>query len=552
MATYNHAKYLVITNADILPIILSYIDKRSLLSCSLVSHYFNTISTKILYSKVNLKIVKNVDSFLNTLDRTAHYNLYNTIHTKEYLVNSIHSITIDSPNLAYLSGEKLSKCISECRKLREVIVGSCTLSQSIIISITLLEGLKTLKFRRCSIINSKILNYLISGLCNDENFNMSNITNVVTTITTTITTQKTNKLKDIITKKVLNTQSSGNITSNTTTISNEKKLSNDHNSSIYISKLTNLTHLTIDIQPSCPQQLIVLLIQQNKNLKSLDLHFQGLDESLLIITQISNNLEYLTIIENKNLFEKTVFQLIKNCFFSTNNSNLVYCKLKKLIIDYGPFSEKFLFSLSNLCKSQRKISIAQHPEQPETDYPGVDLVFTNDSLEILLDNCKDIGQILYNFYLNMDVDNSDLINPNRIEELTLDRINISSDSLKLICKNFDFKVLKLQNLPKRGNRIITTLTKKVIIDSVILLSNLEYLFVTDDSDDADDIDDSDESDVNDDGNKLEQLNYNDFNELAQHCPNMVQIHWNHKKFIDKFKIPSKFIQIVDNNIWKNF
>ncbi|CAG8492405.1 21719_t:CDS:2 [Rhizophagus irregularis] len=224
MSTYSHAKYLVITNIDILPIILSYVDKKSLLSSSLVSHYFNTVSTKILYSKVNLKNVKNVDSFLHTLDRTTHYNLYNTIHTNEYLVNNIHSITMDSPNLAYLSGEKLSKCISECRKLKEVIIGNCTLSQ-----------------------------------------------------------------------------------------------------------------------------------------------------------------------------------------------------------------KKFLFSLSNLCKTQRKISITQQPEEPETDYPGVDLVFTNDSLEILLDNCKNIGQILNTFYLNMDVDNSDIINPNRIEELILNRINISSDNLNLIC-----------------------------------------------------------------------------------------------------------------------
>ncbi|EXX59716.1 hypothetical protein RirG_186610 [Rhizophagus irregularis DAOM 197198w] len=260
MSTYSHAKYLVITNIDILPIILSYVDKKSLLSSSLVSHYFNTVSTKILYSKVNLKNVKNVDSFLHTLDRTTHYNLYNTIHTNEYLVNNIHSITMDSPNLAYLSGEKLSKCISECRKLKEVIIGNCTLSQS---------------------------------LCNDENFNMANIIKTITSTTTTtintIPTQK-NKLKNIIAKK------------------------------IYFFK-------------------------------------------------------------NKNLSEKTVFQLIKNCFFKSdsidndddNNNN--YCRLKKLTIDYGPFSEKFLFSLSNLCKTQRKISITQQPEEPETDYPGVDLKY---------------------------------------------------------------------------------------------------------------------------------------------------------------------------------
>jgi hypothetical protein len=542
MSTYSHANYLVITNADILPIILSYIDKKSLLACSLVSHYFNTISTKILYSKVNLKTVKHVDSFLYTLDRTTHYNLYNTTHTNEYLVNCINSITIDSPNLAYLPGEKISKCIIECRKLKEVIVGNCTLSQSIILSITLLESLNILKFRRCSIINSKLLNYLISGTSNDESFNMPNIKNVITTITTTTTnddittipTQKTNKFKDIA-KKVLHTR---NASSSSITISNEKELSTIDNNSIYISKLTKLTHLTIDIQPSCPQQLLILLIQQNKNLKSLELLFQGLDESLLEITQISYNLEHLIIIENKNLFEKTVFQLIKNCFTNNNNSindTPVYCKLKKLIIDYGPFSEKFLLSLSNLCKTQRKISITQQPEQPDTDYQGVDLVFTNDSLEILLDNCKNIGQVLYNFYLNMDVDDSDIINPNRIEELVLDKINISSDSLRLICENFDLKILKLRNLPKRGER----LTKKDIIDNIILLSNLEYLSVTDDSDD-------------DNSNVLEQLNYNDFNELAQHCPNMVQIYWNHKQFIDKFKIPSKFIQVVNKDIWKNF
>ncbi|CAB4495723.1 unnamed protein product [Rhizophagus irregularis] len=485
MSTYSHAKYLVITNIDILPIILSYVDKKSLLSSSLVSHYFNTVSTKILYSKVNLKNVKNVDSFLHTLDRTTHYNLYNTIHTNEYLVNNIHSITMDSPNLAYLS-----------------------------------------------------------GLCNDENFNMPNIIKTITSTTTTtintIPTQK-NKLKNIIAKKVLHTRSSSSGSINSNTISSEITTIQNNDDSIYLSKLTKLTHLTIDIQPSCPQQLIILLIQQNKNLKSLDLLFQGLDESLLIITQISNNLEYLNITENKNLSEKTVFQLIKNCFFKSdsidndddNNNN--YCRLKKLTIDYGPFSEKFLFSLSNLCKTQRKISITQQPEEPETDYPGVDLVFTNDSLEILLDNCKNIGQILNTFYLNMDVDNSDIINPNRIEELILNRINISSDNLNLICENFDFKIFKLQNLLKRGNR----LTKRIILDNIILLSNLEYLFVTDDDDD-------------DDKNNLEQLNYNDFNELAQNCPNMVQIYWNHKQFIDKFKIPSKFIQVVDNNIWKNF
>ncbi|POG75983.1 uncharacterized protein OCT59_009561 [Rhizophagus irregularis] len=544
MSTYSHAKYLVITNIDILPIILSYVDKKSLLSSSLVSHYFNTVSTKILYSKVNLKNVKNVDSFLHTLDRTTHYNLYNTIHTNEYLVNNIHSITMDSPNLAYLSGEKLSKCISECRKLKEVIIGNCTLSQSIIISITLLENLNILKFKRCTIINNNLLNYLISGLCNDENFNMANIIKTITSTTTTtintIPTQK-NKLKNIIAKKVLHTRSSSSGSINSNTISSEITTIQNNDDSIYLSKLTKLTHLTIDIQPSCPQQLIILLIQQNKNLKSLDLLFQGLDESLLIITQISNNLEYLNITENKNLSEKTVFQLIKNCFFKSdsidndddNNNN--YCRLKKLTIDYGPFSEKFLFSLSNLCKTQRKISITQQPEEPETDYPGVDLVFTNDSLEILLDNCKNIGQILNTFYLNMDVDNSDIINPNRIEELILNRINISSDNLNLICENFDFKIFKLQNLLKRGNR----LTKRIILDNIILLSNLEYLFVTDDDDD-------------DDKNNLEQLNYNDFNELAQNCPNMVQIYWNHKQFIDKFKIPSKFIQVVDNNIWKNF
>ncbi|RIA95515.1 hypothetical protein C1645_816610 [Glomus cerebriforme] len=540
----NHAKYLVITNADILPIILSYTDRYSLLSSTLVSHLFNTVATKILYSHVNLKTVKHVDAFLNTLDRTAHHILYNTVHTNEYLVNCIRSITLNSPNLAYLSGEKLSKCISECKKLKEVIIGSCTLSRSIVMAITQLERLNILKFKRCSIIDDKILNYLVSGISSDSDLNMSDTTNVVTTITTTTTTSapntsNTNKLKNIITKKILHTHS-GN---STTVISSEKKLSTIHNY-IYTSKLTRLTHLTIDIQPPCSSQLLISLIQQNAdNIKSLDLLFQGLDQSLLTIIQYSYNLEYLTITEKYHLSEQTIIQLIKNCF-STSVITPVHCKLKKLSIDYGPFSEKFLLSLSNLCKTQRKISITL---QPEIDYNGFDLIFTNDSLEILLNRCEDIEHVLLNFYLNINVDNGTKTSTNGIEELILDGIKIFSDSLNIICEKFDFIILKLQNIPI--SNITGSLTKNDILKSIILLPNLKYLFITEKLQNTN----------NDDGknfknykNRLEQLNYDDFYELAEHCPNLVQIYWNHKKFIDKFKIPSKFIQVVDNHIWKNF
>ncbi|CAI2167210.1 18036_t:CDS:2 [Funneliformis geosporum] len=444
----SHAKYLVITNADILPIIISNLDQSSLLSSALVSRLFNEISTKFLYSCVNLKNIKDVGTFLGTLYRTEHHILYNSVHTKEFLVNNIQSITLNSPNLAYLSGEKLSKCISECEKVREVVVGKCTLSKSIIIAISQLKR------------------------HNKDDNNIPSIPDP-----------------------------------------------------IYKSKLTNLTHLTIDIQPSCPSQFLVSLACQNKNLRSLDLHFQGLDDSLLTITQNSINLEYLNITENKNLSEQTILQLIQDSFSTPNTKD--HCKLKELLIDYGPFSEKFLLSLSNLCKTQRKISVTK----PRANYHGYDLKLCDVSLEILINRCEDIGNALLKFHLNNIINNG-------IEELLLDGIQVSAVGLNIICEHLDLRSLKLQNLPITFCR----LTTHDMINSIKKSSNLQDLYVTEMLQSDDDLL---PLTINKDYS-LKSLNYNDLNELDQHCPNLMKIYWNHKLFVDKFTIPSKFVQFIYN------
>ncbi|CAI2163889.1 13303_t:CDS:1 [Funneliformis geosporum] len=531
----SHAKYLVITNADILPIIISNLDQSSLLSSALVSRLFNEISTKFLYSCVNLKNIKDVGTFLGTLYRTEHHILYNSVHTKEFLVNNIQSITLNSPNLAYLSGEKLSKCISECEKVREVVVGKCTLSKSIIIAISQLKRLSILKLSKCSINETNILYSLISepnDTIDGKNSEANNITtftnettntninNMNTKNTYTNYTGKRN-LRDIVTTKLLNTKF--------------PSIKNRHNKDdnnipsipdpIYKSKLTNLTHLTIDIQPSCPSQFLVSLACQNKNLRSLDLHFQGLDDSLLTITQNSINLEYLNITENKNLSEQTILQLIQDSFSTPNTKD--HCKLKELLIDYGPFSEKFLLSLSNLCKTQRKISVTK----PRANYHGYDLKLCDVSLEILINRCEDIGNALLKFHLNNIINNG-------IEELLLDGIQVSAVGLNIICEHLDLRSLKLQNLPITFCR----LTTHDMINSIKKSSNLQDLYVTEMLQSDDDLL---PLTINKDYS-LKSLNYNDLNELDQHCPNLMKIYWNHKLFVDKFTIPSKFVQFIYN------
>ncbi|CAG8442336.1 4118_t:CDS:1 [Funneliformis caledonium] len=525
----SHAKYLVMTNADILPIIISNLDQSSLLSSALVSRLFNEISTQFLYSRVELKNVKGVDTFLGTLNRTKHRILYNTIHTKEFLVNNIQSITMDSPNLAYMSGEKLSKIIKECEKVREVVIGKCTLSKSIINSIAQLEKLSILKFNKCSVNDTNILNPLISESSDISDGKSSESNHIITNINTNTNKRYFGKnLRNIITTKLLNKRRQPFITIKPNKVDNEISSIPDP---IYKSNLTNLTHLTIDIQPSCSSRFLISLACQNKSLRSLDLQFQGLDDSLLTITQNSLNLQYLKITECKNLSEQTILQLIQDNFSTPNTKDR--CRLKELLIDYGPFSEKFLLSLSNLCKTQRKISVIK----PPANYHGYDLKLYDDSLEISIDHSEDIGNVLLKFYLNIGtsaveehVGKSNTIN-NAMEELLLDGIQVSPNSLNIICQHLVLKSLKLQNIPITFSR----LTKHDIINSIKLSTNLYELFVT-------------ETLQSDDTNKnysLKSLNYSDFNELAKNCPNLKRIYWNHKLFVDKFTIHSKFVQFID-------
>ncbi len=161
-----------------------------------------------------------------------------------------------------------------------------------------------------------------------------------------------------------------------------------------------------------------------------------------------------------------------------------------------------------------------------------------------MDHCENIGKTLLHFHLNVDV--SYAIN-NELEELILDGIKISVDSLNIICEHFDLKILKLQNIPVE----FTQLTKQDILNNIKLLSNLKFFFFTEKLQN----DNDDDSLVLSTKEKyrLKPLGYNDFNELAHYCPNLIKIFWNHKKFIDKFKIPSKFIQVFnDDKIWNYY